>query len=115
MSSVAEAAEDVTVTSTGQLEMKPMKVQPPEFSKPLNDRAKLTFYEVMSAKPSSPDTRPASAAARSSASSGPSSPQHLHLPGVDSNGNRRPGHPHHQPQEPALVFTPKARRLTIDR
>lgn len=116
MSSLAEATEDVSLNaSTGQLEMKPMKVQPPEFAKAINDRAKLTFYEVMSASGSSPpsaaaaagygyggspNARPSSAAARAS---GGASPSPLHLPSM--NG---------RPQQPQ-VFTPKARRLTIDR
>ena len=101
--------------------MKPMKVQPPEFAKAINDRAKLTFYEVMASSSSgapapptatatatgysyggggggSPHMRPSSASARAGGGASP-----LHLPNM--NGRQQ------QPQ----VFTPKARRLTIDR
>jgi CRP-like cAMP-binding protein len=51
MSSFAEAHEDVERDlASGKLHLKHLKVLPPEFQKPVNDRAKLTFYEVMADK-----------------------------------------------------------------
>ncbi len=49
MSSFADATDDVDYDDeTGEIGLKPLKATPIEFSKPVIERAKLTFYEVMS-------------------------------------------------------------------
>ena len=60
LSSFAEAQEDVTRDeSTGALAVKKLKVVPPEFNKPIMDRGKLTFYEIMAPKEEGlPETSP---------------------------------------------------------
>lgn len=50
VSSFAQAQEDIHKDEDGGLHLKSLKVVPPEFQKPVNERAKLTFYEIMSDK-----------------------------------------------------------------
>lgn len=55
LSSFEAAQEDVTRDeTTGSLSVKKLKVVPPEFSKPIMDRGKLTFYEIMALKKEGP-------------------------------------------------------------